>query len=86
MVKTTNMSATPRITQRTVTTAGATHVLDDDIGRRADALFVARGSEHGHDVEDWLVAEAELLNGNNMESLRARLTRSNGSDELVPSA
>ena len=26
----------------------------------AYALYLARGAEHGHDVEDWLQAEREL--------------------------
>ena len=33
----------------------------DDIAGRAYALYLARGSENGHDVEDWLQAESELL-------------------------
>ena len=32
----------------------------EDIARRAYELFLARGCEHGHDVEDWLQAEREL--------------------------
>jgi hypothetical protein len=32
----------------------------DDIAARAHQRFVERGGEHGHDVEDWLAAEAEL--------------------------
>jgi len=35
----------------------------DDIAVRAYGLFVRRHYEHGHDVEDWLIAEAELMNG-----------------------
>ncbi|MGA8866445.1 MAG: DUF2934 domain-containing protein [Candidatus Sulfotelmatobacter sp.] len=31
------------------------------IARRAHELFEARGCEHGHDLEDWLRAESELL-------------------------
>jgi HSP20 family molecular chaperone IbpA len=31
------------------------------VARRAHELFEARGREHGHDVEDWLQAESELL-------------------------
>ena len=31
------------------------------IGRRAYELFEARGREHGHDQEDWLDAERELV-------------------------
>lgn len=32
----------------------------EDIARLAYAKFAARGYEHGHDVTDWLAAEAEL--------------------------
>src|SRR5262250_418322 len=31
------------------------------IAERAYALFDGRGGEHGHDLEDWLRAEAEVL-------------------------
>lgn len=31
------------------------------IARRAHELFEIRGREHGHDLEDWLRAESELL-------------------------
>jgi HSP20 family molecular chaperone IbpA len=31
------------------------------IARRAHELFEARGREHGHDLDDWLRAESELL-------------------------
>lgn len=46
---------TGRSTKRT-TTPNA-----DEIARRAYERFVARGREHGHDLEDWLQAESELL-------------------------
>jgi len=32
----------------------------DAIARRAYELFLQRGSEPGHEVDDWLQAEAEL--------------------------
>jgi HSP20 family protein len=35
--------------------------ISDAIARRAFELFEARGSEHGHDREDWFRAESELL-------------------------
>jgi hypothetical protein len=63
MVKTKKMSATPRATQGTAKTPVVTHVPAVEISRHAYSLFQARGSAHGHDVEDWLVAEAELLAG-----------------------
>ena len=63
MVKT--IPATPRAAQRTTKTDRATRVSAEAVSHRAYHLFQARGSEHGHDVEDWLMAETELLNGNN---------------------
>ena len=35
-------------------------ITKDIIAQRAYALYLARGSEDGHDVEDWLQAEREL--------------------------
>jgi HSP20 family protein len=35
--------------------------IDRLIRRRAYALFSARGSTHGHDLDDWLQAESEIL-------------------------
>jgi type II secretory pathway predicted ATPase ExeA/HSP20 family molecular chaperone IbpA len=35
--------------------------IKDSIERRAYELFEARGFEHGHDREDWLRAESEIL-------------------------
>ena len=31
-----------------------------EITRLAYALYLQRGSEHGHDVDDWVAAEKEL--------------------------
>jgi len=36
-------------------------VADRDIARRAYELYMQRGGEDGHDLEDWLQAERELL-------------------------
>ena len=35
-------------------------VTDTEIARRAYDLYLARGRDDGHDVEDWLEAEREL--------------------------
>ncbi len=35
-------------------------ITADVIAQRAYALYLNRGSEDGHDVEDWLQAEREL--------------------------
>jgi hypothetical protein len=50
----------PRAAPRTAKTDIVTQVPAETISHRAYSFFQARGSEHGHDVEDWLVAEAEL--------------------------
>lgn len=38
-----------------------TRQISAAVARRAYELFEARGSEHGHDCEDWFRAESELL-------------------------
>jgi HSP20 family protein len=35
--------------------------LSESISQRAYELFTAQGKDHGHDLEDWFQAEAELL-------------------------
>lgn len=35
--------------------------MEEQVRQRAYELFEARGREHGHDREDWLQAEAEML-------------------------
>jgi len=68
MVRTKKLPATARATHRTAKTHGVAHVRARDISRLAYSLFQARGSEHGHDVEDWFVAEAELITGKHIEN------------------
>ena len=38
-----------------------TPVSPEDIARRAYELYLGRGGADGNDVEDWLMAESELL-------------------------
>jgi hypothetical protein len=38
-----------------------TEILRGEVERRAYQLFIARGCQHGRDIEDWLTAERELL-------------------------
>jgi hypothetical protein len=35
-------------------------VTNESIAAKAYELYLARNGEHGHDVEDWLAAEAAL--------------------------
>ena len=43
------------------TSVEQTRLISAAVARRAYELFEARGSEHGHDCEDWIRAESELL-------------------------
>jgi hypothetical protein len=40
--------------------AQSTNITHRDVARRAYALYLERGCEHGHDVDDWMQAENEL--------------------------
>jgi hypothetical protein len=40
---------------------GSQERTDEIIRMRAYQLFQQRGCEHGHDLEDWLQAEAEIM-------------------------
>ena len=43
-----------------VSDAGSPAFTEDAIRERAYQLFEQRGCQHGHDLEDWLQAEAEV--------------------------
>ena len=43
-----------------VLTQGGLSVSERDIARRAYDLYLARGRESGHEMEDWLQAERQL--------------------------
>jgi Protein of unknown function (DUF2934) len=38
--------------------------ITDRVALRAYELFLARGGQHGRDIEDWLEAEREIVSGN----------------------
>jgi hypothetical protein len=61
-------SVAPRAAQNTAKADVVLRGSAEAVRQRAYSLFQARGNEHGHDVEDWLVAEAELLKGNNTDT------------------
>jgi hypothetical protein len=37
-----------------------TTISREELEKRAYELYLQRGAEHGHDEEDWLLAEAQL--------------------------
>jgi len=60
-------------------------ITEDAIAQRAYALYLGRGGEHGHDVEDWLQAERELQEIKNApSSYEAFAELDDGSDTAVP--
>ena len=59
---------------------------DEQIKQRAYEFFLARGGTHGHDVEDWLCAQAELheaADGTDTASERRAAHRSLGPSSLL---
>lgn len=40
---------------------GSLELTEEIIRRRAYELFEKRGYQHGHDLDDWLRAEAEVM-------------------------
>lgn len=53
---------------------GSQELTEEIIRLRAYQLFEKRGGEHGHDVEDWIQAEAEVM-GKKPTELSARAER-----------
>jgi hypothetical protein len=49
------------------------HSTDQDVARRAYDLFVSRGGQHGHDVEDWLEAERQLAGAETLSRIPRRI-------------
>ena len=44
-----------------VSNTGSLDLTEDSIRQRAYELYEERGFEHGHDMDDWLQAEAEVM-------------------------
>ena len=62
--------------KRTRAPAQLTH---GEVARRAYDLYLARGCEHGRDLDDWLQAERELRGAPNATTQRARKSSRQGS-------
>ena len=54
---------------------GSLELTEEYISLRAYQLWEARGCEHGHDLEDWLRAEAEILGEIETAALRVERKR-----------
>ena len=60
-----NMGAIMKVQKRTepVATIDDPTQFEEKVRRRAYELYEARGREDGHELEDWLKAEAEIAGG-----------------------
>jgi len=65
----------PMIQQPHVSSQQMVTIPPEEIATRAYELFMARGGEHGNDIDDWLLAESELV--------RAKLTRQPKSSDRI---
>ena len=52
------VKATSKVSTVAAAKKAPTH---EEIAKRSYELYLERGGEHGHDAEDWVRAEAELL-------------------------
>jgi hypothetical protein len=57
--KTEKTTSAPKVSRaRSIETVPV--LMRDEVALRAYERFIARGQQHGYDVEDWLSAEREL--------------------------
>ncbi len=57
---------------------GSLELTEEYIRLRAYQLFEERGYEHGHDIEDWLRAEAEVMGMHEAAALEEARTKKRG--------
>jgi hypothetical protein len=60
MAKAKTDEGTAMASDRAKARAQQASVTNNDVARRAYDLYLARGCEDGHDVDDWIQAEREL--------------------------
>ena len=53
-------------------------IVTDSVARLAFELFLARGAVHGHDLDDWLMAERQLRAAPGAKKRRASGSRTPG--------
>jgi hypothetical protein len=49
----------------------------EEISHRAYELYLERGGDHGHDVDDWVKAEKELSDKPIVEQAKTKVARAN---------
>jgi hypothetical protein len=55
--------------------------ITEAIARRAYELFLERGGQHGHDVDDWFHAEQDILDAINARAAWSSLHRPSSPDK-----
>ncbi len=59
-------------------------IMQEKIARRAYEIYMARGGQHGCDMDDWLKAEAELRQ--EVEQLTARASENPATQPAIQAA
>jgi hypothetical protein len=54
------VTSSPKATAALVERAPSTN-LEEAVRSRAYSIYEQRGYQHGHDLDDWLIAEAEVV-------------------------
>jgi hypothetical protein len=59
-----NITSKGRASAKSRTLVSAREHSEDEVRFRAYEIYVSRNREPGHELDDWLQAERELLSGN----------------------
>ena len=60
-MQTTNRKNGKKSQNRTADHLSGTPLLQEEIESRAHEIYLARGAEPGHELDDWLQAEREIM-------------------------
>ncbi len=55
------VTSSPKVAAAPVQKVSLSTNLEEAIRLRAYSIYEQRGCEHGHDLDDWLIAEAEVV-------------------------
>jgi len=56
-----SVTSSPKVTAAPVQQVSVSTDSQEAIRSRAYSIYEQRGREHGHDLDDWLIAEAEVV-------------------------
>jgi hypothetical protein len=55
------VTSSPKVAAAPVQKVSLSTNFEEAIRSRAYSIYEQRGREHGHDLDDWLIAEAEVV-------------------------